>query len=228
MFRVTGICVAAASVAAAARAQEPYRVIYPKADRAVAAALTEPAKPAYSGSLRDVIGELAREHHINIIIDEVALTKAGVDLDDEVDYEADNVRERVAQWSVDEAREIDLAMLLRVLLDPYAATYTVEDGLLRVTTHEEVADRTFLRAYDVRPLLDGDTTVKELADGVARLAGSLKSGRPARSGLAAGSIRVNPEMAVVPFRTTLIVTATSDDHERVETALRMMGQVVGQ
>ncbi len=224
-----GCCVVLALGGLTASAAEPYQTIYPKQDRAVGAALSEPTRAAYSGSLRDVIGELAREHHIGIIIDEQALTEAGIDLDDDIDFDAANFLEQWNRRAGEETREIDLAMLLRIFLDPYDATYVVEDGVLKVTTEEAVVDRTFLRAYEVAPLLGGETTTEEFGKGVARLAASLKTGRrnvsrdPSMS-----SIHVNAAMTVVPYKSTLIVTATSDDHERVENALQMMGQVAGE
>lgn len=214
-----------ASSGLSARGEEPYRVIYPKQDRAAAAALAGPVRePAYSAGLRDVLAEVADGHDVNIVIDEAALSDARADLDGHVDLDVEGMAARHGD-------KPDLAWLLRTLLEPYDATYYVEDGLIKITTKEVAAGRSLLRAYDVAGLLDEQTTGEDLAQGVTRLGASLKAGRPqppVREVSAASPLTAEPPMHVVPYKTMLIVAANPDDHRRVEKALGMIGQIVAE
>lgn len=231
MCRVTAIWLAwvvMASSAPMARGEEPYRVIYPKQDQKVGAALLEPLKaPAFTGGLRDYFGEIAKAHRINILIDEQALTDAGVDIDDDIDFDPAGIDPRTADLrGIDLERGIRLDATLRLLLDPYEMTYVVEDGVLKVTTNEHAAGKVMLRAYDVSALLDADMTTEELAAGVTRLATSVQYGRP--NNIAAASMAVELPLEIVPYKKSLVVTGDLKGHRRVERALGMMGQVVAE
>lgn len=230
MRTFVGALAAVATLGAMAQAAEPFRVIYPKQDRQVGGALAAPLKaPAFTGPLRDYLREIARAHRINVIVDETALTDAGVDIDNDIDFDPtviDPVRAELIGLGMKEG--LSLKQTLRFLLEPYDLTYVVEDGVLKITTDEAAADRRLLRAYDVTALLDADTSTEELAERVARLAASLGPGTRGTKPVSVPSAPpAERRMEVVPFKTTLIVTGGFEDHRRVEQALEMMREVVG-
>jgi len=88
--------------------------------------------------LRDAIQFLADLHDINIIIDETALTDAGVNIDDNVDIVLTGITLRSA---------------LRILLEPYDLTYVIEDEVMKITTSEIAEEKLSVRVYPVGDLV---------------------------------------------------------------------------
>ncbi|HEX6985077.1 MAG TPA: hypothetical protein VF170_06850 [Planctomycetaceae bacterium] len=201
MSRVTRLSLVPALLAflsASAVAEDGFRVISPKEDRAVAVALAAPTRPDLSGTLRSVLDDLADFHRVGILIDEQAIAEQGRSIDGRVDLDAAG---------------LDLSTTLRRLLEPHGLTHVVEDGVLKVTTGATAARTRLVRAYDVAPLLDHETTAEEVGKAVILLAETLASEEG-----------VGPPQ-VVPFKTLLIVVGNPGGHERVERALEIMSQV---
>jgi hypothetical protein len=201
---------------------EPVQVIYPAEDRPAADALVQPSQDAYSGSLRKVLGELARFHHVNVIIDEVALTHAGVSIDDRTDLDAAGH---------------DLAWVLDRLLTPLDLAYVIEDGSLKITTQEAAAGMPLVRAYDVRPLLDAQTSAEQIATAVSQLMKALPTKAPPYRDVSdliiplPGAPPVRPSTKppvasqVVAFKSRVVVIGSPADHRRAAEALHMLTQV---
>jgi hypothetical protein len=216
-----------------AAGQEGYGVIYPKEDQQVAAALTAKSRSVFSGPLRDVVAEIADEFRIGIVLDEQAIAQGDRHVDLPVDLDIPNFdpSRRSDLKNVDIKSGLELRMILRLLLEPHAMTYVVDDGVLKVTTNEMAAQYPLLRAYDVRALLERQEAGATFAEGVSRLAGSLDRAAELRDAASATSLRSAHDtipLEVMALGTTLVVAGSPADHERVEEVLTMMAQARAQ
>ncbi|MGC1273206.1 MAG: hypothetical protein WBC44_05825 [Planctomycetaceae bacterium] len=180
---------------------EAYRVILPKEERAVATALDRPARADYAGELRDVFGEIAKEHGVSIIVQETAIADAGLSADDPVDLRPSSLENP------------DLEQVLNTLLEPTGLGYVVKEGRLHIVPTEFAASKTFVRAYDVTGMLGPDATTEDVSKAVLQIASATQSGD---SGLIS--------FQIVPFRNRLIVIANRNGHAAVEDALEIMSQ----
>ena len=77
-------------------------------------------------------------HHIEIIIDEVALTDEGITLDKNVDLVLSGITLRSA---------------LRLLLEPLGLTYVIEDEVMKITTQTKADEKMSTRVYPVADLV---------------------------------------------------------------------------
>lgn len=210
-------------------ADEEVQVVYPKQDRQVAAALASPAQPTYFGDMREVLQKIAEEKQIDIVIDEVPINEAAVDLDDVIDYDIEDIDpRRAARDDWDLAQGLSLATFLEILFERQALTYVVDDGVLKVTTVEASERKKLVRSYEVPSLMDS-VAIKDLADAVSRIASNLERRAPVSRGNAnrqpESSINSASTMVVVPFKTSLVVVGNPNDHERVLKAIAMLQQI---
>jgi hypothetical protein len=89
-------------------------------------------------SLRDALAELARLYSVNVVIDERALTEAGVTVESPVTLTA---------------RQVRLSSVLELLLEPLNLTYELEDEVVKITNPQRLAGELVTRVYSVSDLL---------------------------------------------------------------------------
>lgn len=229
MSRLTWFAaVLAAFAAVPVSGQTSYRVIYPQEDQKVADALEAPARPSYEGDLQEVLQEIAEEHGIRVVIDRHAAKAAGLNLDDNLDFDVDSLdRAEAEQRGMRFVGDVlDVKSVLRRFLDPYKMKYVIEYGVVRVMPDEAAEQRTVVRAYDVAALLDERTTVADLAEGVSTLASGLNRRSMSPFPPASNSPYAEyPPIKAVPYKTTLVVSGSPSDHDRVERALAMLDRI---
>ena len=192
------LCAFAALVLAACPvwADEAYRVILPKEERAVAAALDQPARADYAGELREILGEIAKEHGISIIVNETAITEAGLSSDDPVDLRDSSLENP------------DAGQVLDMLLEPAGLGYVVEEDRLRIVPAEVAASKNVVRAYDVTGMVGPDATAEIISQAV--------------QSIVMATADQNDYVMTVPFRNRLIVIGNRKGHAAVERALEIM------
>jgi hypothetical protein len=168
------------------------------AERKIRAALDQETRLEFPGvPLREALNFLADIHDINIVIDEVTLTDAGVSLDDNVDIVLTGITLRSA---------------LRILLEPYDVTYVIEDEVMKITTQKIAAERFTTAAYDLEsvPGIDEDGFEEKLQ----RLLDPLP-GQKSEEG-------AERRPRIERFGGRLLVTGPQAEHERLQEYLELL------
>lgn len=109
------------------------------AEEKIRAELLKPTQLAFPNTpLRTALEYLADSHGINIIVDETALADEGISIDDTVDVTLDGITLRSG---------------LKILLEPYALTYVIEDEVMKITTQTIADEIQTVRVYPVGDLV---------------------------------------------------------------------------
>ncbi|MCA9074226.1 MAG: hypothetical protein KDA93_04270 [Planctomycetaceae bacterium] len=145
------------------------------------------------GSLEDAMAQIANRHHINVVVDELAVRTA----EKEFEILRDNVSLIVSN--------ITLRSALKLLLDPLELDFVIEDEVLMVTSREAAKNNQGTHAYDVSDLIHGDT--------VGELAEAVHTALPQS---------VQESASISGYRNLMLVTGNREVHESVSRILHLI------
>lgn len=94
-------------------------------------------------SLSNALQQIAQRYSVDIVVDEPALTEAGVTVETPVDVKV---------------RQVRLATVLDLMLEPLGLAYEVKDRVIRITNPERLAGAPVTRVYSVSDLIQSDQT----------------------------------------------------------------------
>ncbi|MBI1310517.1 hypothetical protein GC176_04350 [bacterium] len=117
--------------------------------------------------LNDALQELARQQHVSIVLDRVAIEEFGLTADEPLNVPVLGLQQQTAgkQASSGWPHQLTLAQTLNVMLEELDLTWYVKGGVIVVTTIDVERDprRMFSRSYNVVPLLRSGITPDTIA-----------------------------------------------------------------
>lgn len=146
-----------------------------------------------NATLSEALQQLAAQHHLNFVVDNLALREA----QKEFEVERNDLSLIVSN--------LRLRSALKMMLEPLELDYVIDDEVIIITTKEAALSHQGTHVYDVSALVKGGT--------VASLAEAVRTALPSS---------VQRSASISGYRNLMLVTGNRQVHENVSKMLRLI------